>query len=100
VFGISGFELLVIGVFVLIVFGPDKLPEVGKTIGNAIRLFKNAQADMERVIRVEMNTDAFTDPREVEAAEKAKQASEAGPSKAAISAWATDEHDEEEEDEE
>lgn len=55
-FGISGFELVLILVFVLIVFGPDKLPELGRTIGRAMSTFKRAQEDMERVIRAEMYT--------------------------------------------
>jgi len=33
-------ELLVIFVIVLVVFGPGKLPDVGKAIGDALRGFK------------------------------------------------------------
>lgn len=35
-------ELLVILLIVLIVFGPKKLPEIGKSLGEAIRQFKGA----------------------------------------------------------
>ena len=35
-------ELMVILVIALIIFGPGKLPEVGSTIGKAIRGFKKA----------------------------------------------------------
>ncbi len=35
-------ELLVILLIVLIVFGPKKLPEIGKSLGDAIRQFKGA----------------------------------------------------------
>ena len=35
-------HLLVIMVIVLIIFGPGKIPELGKSLGKAIRDFKNA----------------------------------------------------------
>jgi sec-independent protein translocase protein TatA len=41
-FGIGMQELMVILVIALIIFGPGKLPEVGSTIGKAIRGFKKA----------------------------------------------------------
>ena len=40
-------ELLVIFVVVLIVFGPGKLPDVGKAIGEALRGFKKAMKESE-----------------------------------------------------
>jgi sec-independent protein translocase protein TatA len=43
VFGDVGLpELLVIFIIVLIVFGPGKLPDAGRAIGEAIRGLKNA----------------------------------------------------------
>jgi len=53
-FGISGVELLIIVVFALLVFGPERLPEMGRTIGRAMREFKRAQDSMEAVIRAEV----------------------------------------------
>lgn len=41
-FGIGMPELLVIFVIALVVFGPGKLPDVGRSIGEAIRGFKKA----------------------------------------------------------
>ena len=38
-------ELFVILVIALVVFGPGKLPDVGKSIGEAIRGFKKALSD-------------------------------------------------------
>ena len=46
-FGIGMPELMVILVIALIIFGPGKLPEVGSTIGKAIRGFKKAMAEPE-----------------------------------------------------
>jgi len=41
-FGIGATELIIILVLALIIFGPGKLPEVGKAIGRGIREFKKA----------------------------------------------------------
>ena len=38
-------ELLVIFIIVLVLFGPGKLPDVGKAIGEALRGFKKALND-------------------------------------------------------
>lgn len=53
-FGIGGFELFIILLFGFLVFGPDKLPEMAKTLGMALRKFKDAQAEMESVIKDEV----------------------------------------------
>lgn len=53
-FGIGGFEFLLIIVFALLVFGPDKMPEIGRTIGRGIKMFNDARADVENVVRTEI----------------------------------------------
>jgi sec-independent protein translocase protein TatA len=42
-------ELLVILVIVIIIFGANRLPELGKGIGSAIKNFKNATTDPDDV---------------------------------------------------
>jgi sec-independent protein translocase protein TatA len=42
-------HLLVILVIVLIIFGPGKLPELGNSIGKAMRGFKRAMEDQEHI---------------------------------------------------
>ena len=42
-------HLLVILVIVLIIFGPGKLPELGNSIGKAIRGFKKAMDEREYI---------------------------------------------------
>jgi TatA/E family protein of Tat protein translocase len=54
VFGISGTELVLIAIFALIIFGPDKVPQMARTVSKAIQTFKRAQDDMERMIKTEM----------------------------------------------
>ncbi|WP_188456755.1 twin-arginine translocase TatA/TatE family subunit [Virgibacillus oceani] len=39
-------ELIVILVVALIVFGPSKMPEIGKSVGRALNEFKNATKDI------------------------------------------------------
>jgi len=45
-FGISGEHLLILSV-VLLFFGPRRLPELGNTMGKAMRNFKDALAGVE-----------------------------------------------------
>lgn len=49
-FGIGGVELLLILLFGFLVFGPDKLPEMAKTLGKAIAKFRQAQDDMKSTL--------------------------------------------------
>lgn len=39
-------ELIVILVIALVVFGPGKLPSVGKSVGEAIKEFKKASSEL------------------------------------------------------
>jgi sec-independent protein translocase protein TatB len=54
VFGISGTELFIIALFAIIVFGPDKLPALGRTVGRFMKEFKKVQDDVETMIKKEM----------------------------------------------
>ena len=44
--GTGGMEVLVILVIALVVFGPQKLPEMGRSLGKAIREFRSAGDDI------------------------------------------------------
>src|SRR4029450_10645669 len=48
-------ELIVIFVVALLVFGPKKLPELGKSLGKGLAEFKRASDDLKRTIEAETN---------------------------------------------
>ncbi|MDD4146457.1 MAG: twin-arginine translocase TatA/TatE family subunit [Clostridia bacterium] len=56
-FSIGATELILILVIVLILFGPGKLPEVGRSLGKALSEFKKAKKDIED----ELQDDEFKD---------------------------------------
>jgi sec-independent protein translocase protein TatA len=57
-FGSIGFpELLVIFVIALIVFGPRKLPELGKSLGKSLAEFKRASNELRSTLEEEVRLD-------------------------------------------
>ena len=59
-FGIGGTELFLILLFGFLIFGPDKLPAIAKTVGKAISKFRSAQDEMNKVVKTEIY-DPLTD---------------------------------------
>lgn len=53
-FGIGETELLIIVAFGFMIFGPDKLPGMGRTIGRALRQFRQAQEGFTEVVQTEV----------------------------------------------
>lgn len=53
-FGIGETELALILIFAFMIFGPDKLPGMGKTLGRALRQFRNAQEGFTQVVQTEI----------------------------------------------
>ncbi|MBC7473079.1 MAG: twin-arginine translocase TatA/TatE family subunit [Candidatus Sericytochromatia bacterium] len=45
-FGIGAPELVLILIIALVIFGPGKLPEIGKSVGKAMNEFKKASRDL------------------------------------------------------
>ncbi len=57
-FGPLGFpELLFILVLALLIFGPKRLPEVGRTIGKGMAQFRKATTDLKRTIETEISLE-------------------------------------------
>ena len=57
-FRLGPMELVIVLVIVMVVFGIGKLPQVGNSLGKAIKEFRNAQTEAEEV--VEMTSPAVT----------------------------------------
>jgi sec-independent protein translocase protein TatA len=51
--GLGAPELILILVIALVIFGPGKLPEIGKSVGKALTEFKKASKDMTSDDKVE-----------------------------------------------
>jgi len=47
-FGLGTSELIIILILVLIIFGAGKLPQVGKSLGQGLRNFKDGMKDAEK----------------------------------------------------
>lgn len=63
-FGSLGIEeLLVIFVIALIVFGPRKLPELGRSLGRAIAEFKRATTELQSTLEQEIRQEERTASR-------------------------------------
>ncbi len=53
-FGLGIPELLVIGVIALLVFGPKRLPDLGRSVGRAMAEFKKASQEFQDSVKEEM----------------------------------------------
>lgn len=53
-FGIGETELVIIVTFAFLLFGPDKLPGMGRTIGRVLRQFRDAQEGFTKVVQSEV----------------------------------------------
>jgi sec-independent protein translocase protein TatA len=64
-FGNIGFpELMVIMIIALLIFGPKKLPEVGRSIGKALREFRKTSDEIKEKIEEEIQAAEFKDIKE------------------------------------
>lgn len=70
-FGLGIPELIVIFVIALVVFGPKKLPDLGKAIGRGIAEFRRATEEVKESIESEIhNVEKSVDLSQVEETEK------------------------------
>lgn len=66
-FGIGMTELIVVLVIILIIFGANKLPEIGSGMGRAIKNFKKATTEPEEIevtARPKESTESKGTPKE------------------------------------
>jgi TatA/E family protein of Tat protein translocase len=59
---LGGPEIVLILVIALIVFGPRKLPEIGKTMGKMLAEFRKASSDFKRTIEDEVESEKVALP--------------------------------------
>ena len=50
-------ELIIILVIALIIFGPRKLPELGKSLGRSLNEFKRASTDLQNTLEQEIKLE-------------------------------------------
>ena len=81
VFGIGLPEMALIMVVALLIFGPKKLPEIGRSLGKAIRGFQEASKEFESEFKREaeqleqaVQTTAQIEPKQIAAANSENQA--------------------------
>jgi sec-independent protein translocase protein TatA len=60
-FGIGLPEMAVIAAIGLLVFGPKRLPELGKTLGRTLRGFQSASQEFEKEFRTAIGTETGSD---------------------------------------
>lgn len=76
-FNIGPMELLLILTVVLIVFGPDKIPEIGQSIGKSLRKFRQASKELSDDFNLEdLSPSTIMDALESQAAAAEKQEEE------------------------
>ncbi len=80
IFGIGLPEMAVIMTVALLIFGPKKLPEIGRSMGKAIRSFQEASKEFENEFKREadqieqtVKTTAELEPKQIAAAEKTEE---------------------------
>tara|TARA_Y100001968_G_C19021902_1_gene555532 strand:+ start:100 stop:366 length:267 start_codon:yes stop_codon:yes gene_type:complete len=61
IFGVGLPEIAVIGAIALLVFGPKRLPELGKTLGKTLKGFQTASNEFEREIQKAMSDSDSTE---------------------------------------
>lgn len=67
-------EMLFIMAFALLIFGPRKLPELGRTLGKGMAEFRRATSDLKRSIDVELDEEKRPPPaRRIDRTEKVKK---------------------------
>jgi sec-independent protein translocase protein TatA len=77
-FGIGLPETIAIAVVVLLVFGPKKLPEIGKSLGKAIKGFQEASNDFQSEFKKEVDAieSAVKTPSQIESSEAVESKSD------------------------
>tara|TARA_B100000700_G_scaffold309884_1_gene389663 strand:+ start:234 stop:440 length:207 start_codon:yes stop_codon:yes gene_type:complete len=57
IFGVGLPEIAVIAGLALVIFGPKRLPELGRTLGKTLKSLQNASTEFEREIKSAMTEE-------------------------------------------
>ena len=71
-------ELMIIMVIALIIFGPRKLPELGRSLGKSIGEFRKASNELKSTLEEEIRMEEVKDERKKIEAEQASKQSNSG----------------------
>ena len=70
-------ELIVILIILLVIFGPKRLPEIGRSVGKSIREFKKSTSELQEQMTTDEESKAKAEKAEAAPAEPAAGSSEA-----------------------
>ncbi len=57
-------HMLFVLIIVLVIFGPKRLPEIGRSLGRGIQEFKKSTSELQEHITEEKKTDSAPQPQE------------------------------------
>jgi TatA/E family protein of Tat protein translocase len=77
-------ELIVIMVIALIIFGPRKLPELGRSLGRSLNEFKRASNELKHTLDEEIRQDEQRTAEQQRAAETAARPATVSTDEAAV----------------
>lgn len=77
-FGLGFAEILVILVVALLVFGPDRLPELARSLGRGLGEFRRASNDLRRSVMEVTSDEPHIQPKKGQAAKAKTEALPAG----------------------
>lgn len=60
--GIGGWEVLLILIIALIIWGPGRLAEIGRTLGKTVRALRKATSDLTRQVSKEIEEEKKEPP--------------------------------------
>lgn len=73
-------ELVILLIIVLIIFGPGKLPDIGRAVGNGIKEFRRASNDLEEGLRGDRKSSSPTSSEPTDAKSSTSPSSDKHPS--------------------